>query len=179
MSQALLHTQAAKYKRAIPDLRPGYTVRVHQKVQEGEKERVQIFEGLVVSMHKGKCATDATVTVRRIVEGVGVEKIFSLCSPSIKKIDVVKVARIRRAKLFFLRGRRGKSARLSERFTTAEEFNVAVAEDEPAASTEESSDEAAPEKAEDQKEEKKEEKASKKEEKADGKEKKESKEKKK
>ena len=128
VSQALLHAQAASFKRPFPDLRSGYTVRVHQKVQEGGKERIQVFEGLVISVHKGKCLTDASFTVRRVVEGVGVEKIFPLCSPNITKIDVVKVASVRRSKLFFLRGRKGKAARLNERFTTADEFAVAVAE---------------------------------------------------
>jgi large subunit ribosomal protein L19 len=129
LTQSILQTQADKFKKPIPDLRPGYTVRVHQKVKEGEKDRIQIFEGLVVKIHKGKCIADATFTVRRIVEGVGVEKIYPFCSPNIAKIDVVKVARVRRAVLSFLRGRRGKAARLSERFTTADEFAVAVAEE--------------------------------------------------
>lgn len=79
-------------------------------------------------MRGGRCLTDATFTVRRVVENVGVEKVFPLCSSNITKIDVVKIARVRRAKLFFLRGRKGKAARLSERFTTAGEFAVAVSE---------------------------------------------------
>jgi large subunit ribosomal protein L19 len=131
LSQTLLTTQAKIYKRTFPDLRPGYTVRVHQKIQEGGKERIQIFEGLVISVHKGRVLADATFTVRRVVEGIGVEKIFSLCSPNIAKIDVVKVAKVRRAKLFFLRGRKGKATRLNERFTTADEFTVAVNQSEP------------------------------------------------
>lgn len=118
--------QAQKFKRPFPELRPGYTVRVHQKIQEGGKERIQVFEGLIINIRGGRCLTDATFTVRRVVENVGVEKVFPLCSPNITKVDVVKVARVRRAKLFFLRGRKGKSARLSERFTTAGEFAVAV-----------------------------------------------------
>lgn len=124
---ALLQKQAKKYEQNVPDLRPGYTVRVHQKVQEGEKERLQLFEGLVISMHHGRALTDASFTVRRIVEGVGVEKVFPLHSPNVAKVDVLKVAPVRRAKLFFLRQRKGKAARLSERFTKAEEFAVAVA----------------------------------------------------
>lgn len=129
MTQAILRTQAEKFMRGFPDLRPGYTVRVHQKVQEGGegKERIQLFEGLIIAIHKGILPTDGTFTVRRIVEGVGVEKVFSLCALNITKIDVVKVARVRRAKLLFLRGRSGKSARLSERFTTSGEFQGAVA----------------------------------------------------
>ena len=105
-------------------------MRVHERIQEGNKERVQVFEGLVISIHKGSSPTDSTLTVRRIASGVGVEKVFLLHSPKIEKIDVKKVAKVRRAKLFFLRGRRGKAARLSERFTTAEEFSVAAAVEE-------------------------------------------------
>lgn len=122
--QQILIKEAAKAHRAFPELRPGYTVRVHQKVQEGEKERVQIFEGMIINIHRGSVPTDTTFTVRRIVEGVGVEKVFSLCSPIIVAVDVVKVARVRRAKLFFLRGRGGKAARFVERFTNAGEFKA-------------------------------------------------------
>jgi large subunit ribosomal protein L19 len=127
MTSILLHEQAKKYAKKIPDLRPGYTVRVHERIKEGEKERTQIFEGLVIGIHRGHSATDATFTVRRIASGIGVEKIFSALSPMIEKIEVKKIAKVRRAKLSFLRGRQGKSARLSERFTQAEEFAVAVA----------------------------------------------------
>jgi large subunit ribosomal protein L19 len=102
-------------------------VRVHERIQEGGKERIQVFEGLVISVHKGLHPADTTFTVRRIASGVGVEKVFPLHSPNIEKVDVKKVAKVRRAKLFFLRGRRGKAARLSERFTTAGEFSIAAA----------------------------------------------------
>lgn len=135
MTQTLLRSQAGKFNRPVPELRSGYTVRVHQKVKEGDKERVQIFEGLIISLHCGKLPTDNSFTVRRIVEGVGVEKVFPLFSPNIVKIEVIKVANVRRAKLFFLRGRTGKSARLAERFTKADEFQIAVAE-KPAATAE-------------------------------------------
>lgn len=121
---------AANYLKPRPEVRPGFTVRVHERIQEGGKERIQIFEGLVISVHKGSTLADTTFTVRRIASGVGVEKVFSLHSPKIEKIEVKKVARVRRAKLFFLRGRRGKAARLAERFTTADEFAV-VAPTEP------------------------------------------------
>jgi len=127
MTSSILQEQANPYVKQRPEIRPGYTVRVHERIQEGGKERVQVFEGLVISAHRGQTPTDTTFTVRRIVSGVGVEKIFSLHSPKIEKIDVKKVAKVRRAKLFFLRGRRGKAARLSERFTTAEEFAIAAA----------------------------------------------------
>ncbi len=128
MTKHILHALAAPFARPVPSVKPGYTVRVHEKIQEGGKERVQIFEGLVISVHNGHIATDASFTVRRVVSGIGVEKVFPLHSPSIEKIEVKKVANVRRAKLFFLRGRSGKSARLSERFTTEGEFAVAVAE---------------------------------------------------
>lgn len=111
----------------VPAIRPGYTVRVHEKIREGDKDRVQIFEGLVISVHNGHTPTDASFTVRRIASGVGVEKVFPLQSPVISRIEVKKIAKVRRAKLFFLRGRAGKAARLSERFTTSEEFGVAIA----------------------------------------------------
>lgn len=122
-----LHTQATKYDIKRPEVRPGYTVRVHQKVQEGDKQRTQIFEGLVIGVHNGHTKTDRSITVRRIVSGVGVEKLFPLSSPAIEKIEVKKIAKVRRAKLNFLRGRQGKNARLSERFTSSEEFSIAAA----------------------------------------------------
>lgn len=127
MTSQLLHELAKKQAQKVPEIRPGYTVRVHEKIREGEKDRVQIFEGLVISVHNGHTAADASFTVRRIASGVGVEKVFPLMSPVISRIEVKKVAKVRRAKLFFLRGRAGKAARLSERFTTSEEFGVAVA----------------------------------------------------
>jgi large subunit ribosomal protein L19 len=137
MTSAAISEKSASYVKPRPDVRPGFTVRVHERIQEGGKERVQIFEGLVIAVHKGATAADQTFTVRRIASGVGVEKVFPLHSPKIDKIEVKKVARVRRAKLFFLRGRRGKSARLSERFTTADEFAVATpVEPEPVAEEE-------------------------------------------
>ena len=118
--------------RKIPAIEPGYTVRVHEKIQEGDKERVQVFEGLVISVHNGHVPTDASFTVRKVVSGVGVEKVFPVHSPAIQKVEVKKVAKTRRAKLFFLRGRTGKAARMSERFTTDDEFQMAVEGEKPA-----------------------------------------------
>jgi large subunit ribosomal protein L19 len=149
LPSAHLHTQASRFAKKVPDLRPGYTVRVHERIQEGGKERIQIFEGLIIAMHKGHVATDATYTVRRVVSGIGVEKVFPLHSHVIDKIEVKKIAKTRRAKMYFLRGRTGKSARLIERFTLEGEFDVAPdtvetkAEEAPAAAQE-----AAPEVAE-------------------------------
>ena len=96
-----------------PNMRPGDTVRVHVKVKEGEKERVQVFEGLVIGQHRG--GARATFTVRKVAFGQGVERVFPWQSPMIDKIEVVRSARVRRAKLYFLRKLRGKAARLRER----------------------------------------------------------------
>ena len=95
-----------------PAMRPGDTVRVHVKVREGDKERIQIFEGIVIGMHRG--GTRASFTVRKVSFGQGVERIFPLHSPIIDKIDVVRTAKVRRAKLYFLRNLKGKAARMKE-----------------------------------------------------------------
>jgi len=131
MTSTLIHAQAKQYVKNRPELAPGHTVRVHERIKEGEKERVQIFEGLIIGIHRGHSATDVTFTVRRIASGIGVERIFALHSPFIEKIEVKKIAKVRRAKLSFLRGRKGKSARMSERFSEADEFAVAVAKEAP------------------------------------------------
>lgn len=83
-------------------LRPGMTVRVHQKIKEGEKERVQVFQGIIIAM-RGKTPETKTMTVRKVSFGVGVEKIFPLASPLLEKIEVVKIAKVRRSKLYYLR----------------------------------------------------------------------------
>jgi large subunit ribosomal protein L19 len=102
--------EAAQSKKEIPVLRPGETVRVHVKVVEGEKERTQIFEGIVIGL-SGK-GTRASFTVRKVSYGVGVERIFPLHSPRIEKVEIVSRGKIRRAKLYYLRKRSGKAARL-------------------------------------------------------------------
>lgn len=99
-----------------PDFVAGDTVKVHVKIQEGEKERIQVFEGVVISKRKGM--SDATFTVRKISYGVGVERIFPFHSPIIEKIEVVSRGRVRRAKIYYLRKLRGKAARIKERRTT-------------------------------------------------------------
>lgn len=132
MTSQTLTKQAERFTKKVPEILPGYTVRVHEKIQEGSKERVQVFEGLVISVHNGHTATDRSFTVRKVVSGIGVEKTFPLMSPSIEKIEVKKVAKTRRAKLFFIRGRTGKAARFTERFTTEGEFAV-PGDDAPAA----------------------------------------------
>ena len=96
----------------------GDTVRVHVKVREGDKERIQIFEGVVIGLHRG--GTRASFTVRKVSFGQGVERIFPLHSPTIAKVDVVRSARVRRAKLYFLRDLKGKAARMKESVTKKE-----------------------------------------------------------
>lgn len=98
-------------KQEVPALRPGENVRVHVKVVEGEKERTQVFEGTVIGLSGG--SNRATFTVRKISYGVGVERVFPIHSPRIDKIEVVSRGKVRRAKLYFLRQRSGKAARLT------------------------------------------------------------------
>ena len=95
-----------------PAMKAGDTVRVHVKVREGDKERIQIFEGVVIGVHRG--GTRASFTVRKVSFGQGVERIFPLHSPIIDRIEVVRTARVRRAKLYFLRDLKGKAARMKE-----------------------------------------------------------------
>ena len=95
-----------------PEMRSGDTVRVHVKVREGDKERIQVFEGMVIGMHRG--GARATFTVRKVSFGQGVERIFPLHSPIIDKIDVLRTAKVRRSKLYFLRDLKGKAARMKE-----------------------------------------------------------------
>jgi large subunit ribosomal protein L19 len=95
-----------------PDMRAGDTVRVHVRVREGDKERVQVFEGIVIGLRRG--GARASFTVRKVSFGQGVERIFPLHSPTIQKVDVVRSAKVRRAKLYFLRELKGKAARMKE-----------------------------------------------------------------
>ena len=95
-----------------PRLKAGDTVRVHVKVREGDKERIQVFEGVVIGMHRG--GVRASFTVRKVSFGQGVERIFPLHSPIIQKVDVLRSAKVRRAKLYFLRNLKGKAARMRD-----------------------------------------------------------------
>jgi len=99
--------------RERPAMQSGDTVRVHVKIREGEKERIQVFEGIVIGQHRG--GSRASFTVRKVSFSQGVERIFPLHSPVIDKIEVVRSARVRRAKLYYIRGLRGKAARMRER----------------------------------------------------------------
>ena len=100
-------------KTDIPEFRPGDNVKVHVRLKEGEKERIQVFEGLVIARKHG--GISETFTVRKISSGVGVERTFPLHSPSIAQIEVSRRGRVRRAKLYYIRGLRGKAARIRER----------------------------------------------------------------
>ena len=97
----------------IPSFRPGDTVQVHVKIREGEKDRVQVFQGIVIDRKKG--GIRSSFTVRKISYGIGVERVFPLHSPSIDKIEVVEKGLVRRSRLYYLRGLRGKAARVKTR----------------------------------------------------------------
>jgi large subunit ribosomal protein L19 len=124
--KAIETVESADLKKALPQLKPGDTVRVHVRVKETsvkeeikgkpketERERVQVFEGLVIGL-RGSGAR-ATMTVRKVSFGTGVERIFPLHARTIERIEVVKHARVRRAKLYYLRGRKGKASRMKEK----------------------------------------------------------------
>lgn len=108
----LMDVVQSKALKNVPEFSPGDTVRVNVKIKEGDKYRIQAFEGVVVAKRGGKL--NATFTVRKISFGYGVERIFPLHSPVIESIEVVKRGEVRRAKLYFLRERKGKAARLKE-----------------------------------------------------------------
>jgi len=97
----------------LPDFRPGDTVKVHVKIKEGEKERIQIFEGTIIRKRLG--ANRSSFTVRKVSYGIGVERIFPTHSPAIDRIEVVQRGKVRRAKLYYLRQLKGKAARIKER----------------------------------------------------------------
>lgn len=115
MSSIIQKIEVEQLRQDIPDFRPGDTVKVHIRIIEGTKERVQIFQGVVIKRKRG--TMDASYTVRKISHGVGVEKTFALHNPRIEKIEVVSRGRVRRSRLFYLRSRRGKAARIRERST--------------------------------------------------------------
>ena len=96
----------------FPSFRPGDTVRVHVKIKEGEKFRIQVFEGVVIAQKRN--GVSSTFTVRKVSSGYGIERIFPVNSPIIEKLEIVKSGKVRRARLYYLRGRRGKAARLKE-----------------------------------------------------------------
>ena len=110
MNNLIATIEASQCRADIPDFKPGDTVRVHAKIIEGDKERIQVFEGVVIS--RANSGNRATFTVRKVSYGVGVERIFPLHSPRIDRIQVVTHGRVRRAKLYYLRELSGKAARI-------------------------------------------------------------------
>ena len=114
MSHPLLKKFADSHRRGeLPEMRPGDTVRVHVKIKEADKERLQAFEGTLIA--RKNTGLGQTITVRKISFGHGVERIFPLNAPVVDRIEVVRTGRVRRAKLYYLRGRKGRAARLRER----------------------------------------------------------------
>lgn len=102
----------------LPDFRPGDTVRVHVRIAEGDRERIQAFEGVVIRRRRG--GIQSSFTVRKISYGVGVERVFPMHSPMVARVDLVSRGLVRRARLFYLRERAGKAARIKDRFEQAE-----------------------------------------------------------
>ena len=123
MSTAMEVTEQSQLRSELPDLRVGSNVRVNYRITEGNKERIQAFEGVIISKHGGARNNKSTFTVRKVAQGYGVERIFPLHSPRIESIDVIKIGRVRQAKLYYLRARKGKAARIKER------INARLAED--------------------------------------------------
>ena len=110
----IVEQEYAKVREKMPAFKAGDTINVHVKIKEGSKERIQQFQGVVIQ-RRGSNTNGETFTVRKVSNGVGVERIFPLTSPSIDKIEVIKEGKVRRAKLFYMKGRQGKSARIKEK----------------------------------------------------------------
>lgn len=144
-----MNKQIEKFQKSqlktMPDIRPGDTVKVHQKIKEGDKERIQIFEGIVIARKHGQ-GINSTITVRKVVEQIGVERIFPVHSPSVAKIEVVKSGKVRRSKLYYLRTAKGTKAKLKKRNLSAAIAPEVVAEAVIAETPEVTAPEVAPEK---------------------------------
>jgi len=113
MNEIIRNIEAAQLKESVPEFHVGDTVRVHAKIKEGNRERIQVFEGIVLKIQNGGNWT--TFTVRKFSNGIGVEKTWPLHSPNVEKVEVVRRGKVRRAKLFYLRDRVGKKAKVKER----------------------------------------------------------------
>ena len=125
-------------KSNVPDIRPGDSVKVHQKIKEKDKERIQVFEGIVIAAKHGK-GVNGTITVRKVSFSVGVERVFPIHSPRIEKIEVIKRSKVRRSKLYYLREAKGEKAKLKRK-----DFAVAIAEEEKPITAEETTVEEIP-----------------------------------
>ena len=110
---ALKLISASSLKAEVPEINVGSTVRVHVKIREGERERIQVFEGTIIAV-KGS-GVSSTFTVRRVSYGVGVERVFPVHSPNVAKVEVIRNGKVRRSKLYYLRDRDGKSAKVKEK----------------------------------------------------------------
>lgn len=110
----LVEQEFAKSRESVPSFNPGDTINVHVKIKEGNKERIQQFQGTVIQ-RRGFGTNGETFTVRKVSNGVGVERIFPIVSPTIDKIEVLKQGKVRRAKLYYMKGRQGKAARIKEK----------------------------------------------------------------
>lgn len=113
----IVEQELASKRATLPNFKPGDTISVHVKISEGNKERIQQFQGVVL-YRRGTGTNGESFSVRKVSNGVGVERIFPILSPSIDKIDFVKAGKVRRAKLYYLKGRQGKSARIKEKLAS-------------------------------------------------------------
>jgi large subunit ribosomal protein L19 len=110
----IVEAEFAKVRETRPSFKPGDTINIHVKIKEGGKERIQQFQGTVIQ-RRGSGTNGETFTVRKVSNGVGVERIFPIVSPNIDKIEVIKQGKVRRAKLYYMKGRQGKAARIKEK----------------------------------------------------------------
>ena len=126
MTTAMEIIEQSQLRNELPDLRVGSNIRVNYRITEGNKERIQAFEGVIIAKHGGSRNNKATFTVRKVTQGYGVERIFPLHSPRIESIDIIKIGRVRQSKLYYLRARKGKAARIKERINVrpAEEIQT-------------------------------------------------------
>lgn len=115
----VVEQELASKRTSIPAFKPGDTINVHVKISEGNKERIQQFQGVVL-YRRGTNTNGETFSVRKVSNGVGVERIFPILSPSIDKIEFIKAGKVRRAKLYYLKGRQGKSARIKEKISVSQ-----------------------------------------------------------
>lgn len=132
----VMQVEKAYMRAELPEFRSGDTIKVHVRIKEGEKERIQVFQGTVISRRGG--GTGATFTVRKMSQGIGVERIFPLHSPNIAKVEKVKAGIVRRKKLYYLRNLTGKSARIKEQLDNKEEAGKTSTPETAKAETEQS-----------------------------------------
>ncbi|HHE76417.1 MAG TPA: 50S ribosomal protein L19 [Candidatus Parcubacteria bacterium] len=137
MRKEVIEFNLSQRSKKVPELRAGDVIKVHRKIKEGEKERVQVFEGIIIAIN-GKQSSSPTITVRKVSYGVGVELILPIYSPGIEKIELVKRAKVRRAKLYYIREKSAKSLRL--KYSGLSDFSKAE-EEKPEPKVEESEQE--------------------------------------